>query len=48
MIIKQLIDTVLMWTHYLQTCAYAHKSFASPTLNGLSPFQLTHGRPQQF
>ena len=36
-----------MWNHYLQTCTYAYNSFASPGLNGLSPFQLTYSRPQK-
>ena len=38
MITKQLTGKGLMWTHYLQACTYAYNSFASPALNGLSPF----------
>ena len=44
MITKQLTDTGLMWTHYLQTRTYSCNSFASPALNEFSPFQLTYGR----
>ena len=45
MIAKQHIWTVLMWTHYFQTCTYAYNSFVSPVLNGLSSFQVAYDRP---
>ena len=45
MIVKQLTGTGQMLTHYLQTCQYAYNSFASQTLNDLSPFPLMFGRP---
>ena len=45
MIVKQLIGTGQMWTHYLQTYKDAYNSFASPALTVLIPFQLTFGRP---
>ena len=35
------------WTHHLQTCTYAYNSFASLSLNWLSPFQLYYGRLQK-
>ena len=46
-IVKQSTGTGQMWTHYLQTCAYACNSFASLALNGVSLFQVIYGRPQK-
>ena len=45
MIGKQLTSIGQMWTDYLQTCAYTYNHFASPALEGLSPFQQILGRP---
>ena len=42
--VKWLTSTGLIWTHYLQMFTSAYNHFASPALNGLSPFQLTYGR----
>ena len=46
--IKKITGTGLMWVHYLQTGSYAYNNFASPALHGLSPLQLTYGRPHKF
>ena len=40
MIANELTSTGQILTHSLQTSTYAYKRFASPALNGLSPFQL--------
>ena len=45
MTVKQLTDAGQVWTHYLQTCTHAYNSFATSALNGLSPFQITFGKP---
>ena len=41
---KQFTGTRQISTHYLHTCIYAYNTFASPVLDGLSPFQLSFDR----